>query len=148
MRKKSILRLVSESRGVRPLLAENGSEYGKHEGARDGENEYAYRMWINTIPFDSNTKTWGLATLPTAISQTRNPELFPRTKTKPPALGTQMPLRQGEADARQWSINPFGDLDFAIDPSGVKQAVLVIPGLGPDTAVDELYRRIAVVNED
>jgi hypothetical protein len=103
---------------------------------------------VYTIAFDNNTKTWGLAALPTAISTTRNPELFPRTKTKPPALGPQMPLRQGEADARQWSINPFGDLNFAIDPSGTKQTVLVIPGSGSNTAVDVLYRRIAVVNED
>lgn len=103
---------------------------------------------VYTIAFDSKPQTWGLATLPTMISRTRNPEAFPRVKTKPPSLGPQMPLRQGEADAREWSINPFGDLDFVADPSGTGQTVLAIPGSGPDCAVNVLYRRIAVVNED
>jgi hypothetical protein len=72
---------------------------------------------------------------------------FPGNKTKSRA-GPGMPLRAGEADARQWSTNPFGDLCFGPDPSGTGQLVLMCPGSGPDNAVGVMYRRYGVPNED
>lgn len=103
---------------------------------------------IYILTFDSQSKTWGLAVPPTAISKARNPETFPRRRTKPPNLGPLMPLGKGELDARQWSTNPYGDLNFGLDPSGTGQMVLMCPASGPDNAVGVLYRRFGVLNED
>jgi hypothetical protein len=103
---------------------------------------------VFTLAFDSKAKTWALFTRPAANPRQPNPQYFPRRRTKPPALGPALPLLQGEADARQWSINPFGDINFGIDPSGTRQTVLMITGSGPDTAVDLMYRRIAISDQD
>lgn len=103
---------------------------------------------VFTLNFDRASKAWKLAEPASNPSQRLNPNVFPRIKTKPPTLGVAMPLKPNELDAREWSINLFGDLNFGVEAAGTNEAVLMVPGSGPDTALGVLYRRTAIVNED
>ncbi|KAH7071781.1 hypothetical protein FB567DRAFT_554416 [Paraphoma chrysanthemicola] len=102
---------------------------------------------VFTIRFDAEVREWKLAE-PGSVRMVANPMVFRRVKTGPKNLGPAMTLNRGESDAQLWSINPYGDINFGVDPSGTKLVVLMIPGTGPDTALDVLYRRIGVSNED
>jgi hypothetical protein len=104
---------------------------------------------IYHIGYDLGTKTWKQSSIMNVASRREGDvELLPRHFTRP-ATSPPMRLSEGMADARLWSINPFGDLNFGVDPTaGSDEKVLMCAGTGPDNAVGVLYRRIGRANED
>jgi hypothetical protein len=99
--------------------------------------------------YDSRNKAWNLAA-PANMTFAPDSQMrsFPRVRGTARNPGPPMPLRQGEMDARLWSINPFSDLNFGVDPSHTGETVLMCAGAGPGNAVGVLYRRIWRDNED
>jgi hypothetical protein len=101
---------------------------------------YQVKPVLLTLVYDVNTGEWNP---PIAGSPMRE---LPRERNK----RSKTKLQDGEADASEWGINPYGDLAFGLDPLGSGNTVLMCAGIGPpvqggfQSRVGILYRRVDI----
>ncbi|KPI44300.1 uncharacterized protein AB675_8462 [Cyphellophora attinorum] len=98
----------------------------------------------NTMP------TWGLAAQPGPMPAM---QILPRVRPS----NRVAPEPAGSVSVLQWSVNPFSDIHFGVDPTFDAKAagkdasaerVVAMAGTGPDSAVGVLFRRISRPSED